>query len=130
MLRLAPIVALSAVLPLCANAQAKLPGMSWSSIAELPNLVGVWEVARGGGGSRGGQEPISLTPPYAAIQKTYQPTRPQDTPQSNCVPPGMPAIMGQPYPIEFLFTPGKVTILIEAYMQIRHIYTDGRKNPD
>lgn len=38
--------------------------------------------------------------------------------------------MGQPYPIEFLFTPGKVTILVEAYMQIRHIYTDGRKHPD
>jgi hypothetical protein len=38
--------------------------------------------------------------------------------------------MTQPYPIEFLFTPGKVTIVIEAYMQVRHIYTDGRKHPD
>jgi hypothetical protein len=42
----------------------------------------------------------------------------------------MPGIMTQPYPIELLFTPGKVTILIEAYMQIRHIYTDGRPLPD
>lgn len=37
--------------------------------------------------------------------------------------------MGQPYPMEFLLTPGQVTILIEAYNQIRHIYTDGRKLP-
>lgn len=27
-------------------------------------------------------------------------------------------------------TPGKVTIVIEAYTQVRHIYTDGRKLPD
>jgi len=38
--------------------------------------------------------------------------------------------MGQPYPMEFLLTPGKVTILIEAYMQVRHIYTDGRPLPE
>jgi hypothetical protein len=42
----------------------------------------------------------------------------------------MPGIMGQPYPMEFLLTPGQVTILIEAYNQIRHIYTDGRKLPE
>jgi hypothetical protein len=37
--------------------------------------------------------------------------------------------MGQPYPIEILLTPGKVTIVIEAYTQVRHIYTDGRALP-
>jgi hypothetical protein len=42
----------------------------------------------------------------------------------------MPAIMGQPYPMEFLLTPGKVTIVVEAYQQVRHIYTDGRKLPE
>ena len=42
----------------------------------------------------------------------------------------MPGIMGQPYPMEFLLTPGKVTIVIEAYTQVRHIYTDGRSLPD
>lgn len=38
--------------------------------------------------------------------------------------------MGQPYPMEFLLTPGKVTIVIEAYQQVRHIYTDGRPLPE
>jgi hypothetical protein len=42
----------------------------------------------------------------------------------------MPGIMTQPYPIEFLFTPGKVTILIEAYSQWRQIFTDGRAHPE
>ena len=37
--------------------------------------------------------------------------------------------MNQPYPMEFLLTPGKVTIVIEAYTQVRHIYTDGRPLP-
>jgi hypothetical protein len=45
------------------------------------------------------------------------------------LPPGLPAIMGQPYPIEFIMTPGKVTLVIEAYTQVRHIYTDGRPIP-
>ena len=43
----------------------------------------------------------------------------------------MPGIMmvGQ-YPIEFLFTPGRVTTHHEAWMQLRSIWTDGRKHPD
>lgn len=41
----------------------------------------------------------------------------------------MPGIMGQPYPMEFLLTPGQVTIVIEAYQQVRHIHTDGRPLP-
>jgi hypothetical protein len=50
---------------------------------------------------------------------------------SNCLPPGLPGIMGVPqYPIEFLFTPGRVTLHHEAWMQWRTIYTDGRGHPD
>ena len=105
------------------------PGKAWSAIANLPNFVGVWEVTRNRAGT-GQPAAISLTPKYEAMRKDYLANPPQDNPSANCVPPGMPDIMRQPYPIEFLFTPGKVTILIEAYMQIRHIYTDGRKHPD
>ncbi len=50
---------------------------------------------------------------------------------SYCQPPGMPGIMGVgQYPIEFLFTPGRVTMHFEAWMQWRNIFTDGRKHPD
>jgi hypothetical protein len=53
----------------------------------------------------------------------------QQTEAANCVPPGLPGIMTQPYPIEFLYQPGKVVMLTEAYMQFRHIFTDGRAHP-
>lgn len=50
--------------------------------------------------------------------------------QANCIPPGMPGIMRQPYPIEVLFTPNRVTIFAETYSQARRIYTDGRALPE
>ena len=86
--------------------------------------------ARGAGGrGRGGGGP-QLTPAAEARRKESQARAGQDSPATNCLPPGMPGIMGQPYPMEFLLTPGKVTIVIEAYQQVRHIYTDGRPLPD
>lgn len=123
------VFSMAAIAQSTAENTRKAPGNAWSAIANLPNFVGVWELSRNRAGG-GRPAPISLTPKYEAMQKAYQANPPQDSPAANCVPPGMPGIMGQPYPIEFLFTPGKVTILIEAYMQIRHIYTDGRKHPD
>lgn len=49
---------------------------------------------------------------------------------AQCVPPGMPGIMRMPYPIEFVMSPGRVTIFIETYSQARRIYTDGRPLPE
>ena len=105
----------------------------WSALAKLPDFTGVWEIGPGGGGGRGrGAAPQgpSLTPAAAAKRKELQSLGREDNQTANCVPPGMPGIMGQPYPMEFLLTPGKVTIVIEAYQQVRHIYTDGRALPD
>jgi hypothetical protein len=88
--------------------------------------------AAGGGAGRGrgaGLAGPSLTPAYAAKRKELQDLGREDNQTANCLPPGMPGIMGQPYPMEFLLTPGQVTIVIEAYQQVRHIYTDGRPLP-
>ena len=97
---------------------------------------GVWELDwqhSGLGGVRGASAP-KLTPvsqgkldAYRAAQKQGENEQGQ---QANCVPPGMPQIMTQPYPVEFLFTPGKVTIAIEAYSQMRRVFMDGRKHPE
>ncbi len=84
----------------------------------------------GAGGGRGRGGGMQLTPAADARRKEMQAKAGQDSPQANCLPPGMPGIMGQPYPMEFLLTPGKVTIVIEAYQQVRHIYTDGRPLPE
>jgi hypothetical protein len=108
---------------------SKLPGGTWDSIQKLPDLSGVWEMTFGSGGFAP-PPPFALTPKYAALLKAYQDAPPQDSQMSNCVPPGMPGIMAQPYPIEILFTPGMVTVIAEAFMQVRHIYTDGRGHPE
>ena len=116
-----------------ATAQSSPQGDTWESIAKLPDFGSVWE-ATFGGGPRGPGEPPALTPAYAAKLKEYQAAQQsgeiEDGPAANCVPNGMPSIMTQPYPMEILFTPGKITILIEAYAQWRQIFTDGRAHPE
>ncbi|HKV03860.1 MAG TPA: hypothetical protein VJO53_02005 [Candidatus Acidoferrales bacterium] len=110
----------------------------WAALAKLPDFTGVWEIPLGGATITnpaagippvGRRTPPSLTPEYAAKKKALQTTAPEDNESANCLPPGMPEIMAQPYPLEFLLTPGQVTIVIEAYSQVRHIYTDGRPLP-
>jgi hypothetical protein len=126
----------------------------WSALAKLPDFSGVWERGGGGGGRGAGAAPTagrgnapppgaapgagargrggpSFTPQSEALRAAAaRAPQPEDNATANCLPPGMPGIMGQPYPMEFLLTPGKVTIVIEAYTQVRHIYTDGRSLPD
>lgn len=85
--------------------------------------------AAGGAGRAGRGGGPSLTPAYAAKAQARAAEPAGDAQAANCLPPGLPAIMNQPYPMEFLLTPGQVTIVIEAYSQVRHIYTDGRPLP-
>ena len=115
-------------------APAQVQGRTWAEVARLPDFTtGIWEIPLGPGAFTPGAQPV-LTPAYAARLKAYADDQKagkiQDSPSANCVPPGMPQIMGQPYPIEIFYKPGQVTIQIEAYQQVRHIYTDGRRHPD
>jgi hypothetical protein len=124
-----------------AIAQSGNQGRTWAQVAKLPDFTtGIWEIPLGGPRPPGARSPFTpppppqLTPEYAAKLKAFNEAKAagheQDNPSANCVPPGMPEIMGQPYPIEFFFGPGQVAIQAEAYQQIRHIYTDGRGHPD
>jgi hypothetical protein len=118
---------------------AKAPtAADWAALAKLPDFTGVWELSFGGGrgGGRGAARGAGaipqgpqLTAAATAKRKELQSAPREDNQTANCLPPGMPGIMGQPYPMEFLLTPGLVTIVIEAYTQVRHIYTDGRPLP-
>jgi hypothetical protein len=113
-------------------------GDTWASIAKLPDWQGIWELDwQHGGLAAARPAPPKLTPEAKAKQDAYRKAQTSgqnlQPDQANCLPPGMPQVMTQPYPIEFLYAPGKVVIAIEAYMQFRHIYTDGRplpKDPD
>ncbi len=124
----------------------------WAAVAKLPDFTGVWESPLGAtslvippGAAKPNSEktastskfpsfpmrqPLPLTPDWAAKVQALRAHAGEDTTAANCLPPGMPEIMGQPYPYEFLLTPGQVTIVGEAYMIVRHIYTDGRTLPE
>jgi hypothetical protein len=135
---LAAVWTASLAIGVMAQAPATRPAPTaaeWSALAKLPDFNGVWEIGGGGGGrgrgggGRGGPSGPQLTPAAEAARKALLAKGAEDNQTANCLPPGMPGIMGQPYPMEFLLTPGKVTIVIEAYQQVRHIYTDGRALP-
>jgi hypothetical protein len=113
-----------------ANAEA----VDYAGLAALPDWRGMW-LPNGRSTLDGGEEPV-LTDEYrhryeayqAAVARGENPELNERT--SNCLPPGMPSVMTQPYNVMFLFTPGKVTVLQEAYMQVRTIFTDGRPLPE
>jgi hypothetical protein len=105
----------------------------YAALAKLPDLTGIWYPDWGAlFGSRG--TPPQLTPAAKAKLDEYNAKYKEHGPplyaQAACLPPGMPGIMNQPYPIDISYQPGRVTLYAEAYEQPRWIYTDGRKLPD
>ena len=154
-MRVPIVVALVVGLSAAAQAQQKAPILKppteadWVALSKLPDFTGVWEQtfgpppgrgagapargaapAAGRGRGRGAFAQPQLTPAYEEKRKAIMAKGAEDKDTANCLPPGMPGIMGQPYPMEFLLTPGQVTIVIEAYSQVRHIFTDGRPLPE
>jgi hypothetical protein len=110
----------------------KSPEPAYASLDSLPDWSGIWTPNFSVLANPTGEQP-ALTPQTAAKYKASQEAEARNeepaTDSANCVPPGMPTVMFQPYDIEFLFTPGRVTIIQEAYMQVRRVFTDGRSHP-
>ncbi len=116
------------------------PSNPYAALAKLPDWNGVWDVTRVP--AQPGEPPPAqpkLTPNYEKQWDKYQALNRKQkglnfvSEVASCIPPGVPQSMTEPYPIEFLFTPGRVTILIETYGLTRRIYTDGSplpENPD
>src|SRR5688500_4839001 len=67
----------------------------WAALARLPDFTGVWEISPG---PRAAASSPSLTPVYEAKRAAYLAAPPEDSETANCLPAGMPGIMGQPYP--------------------------------
>ena len=113
-------------------------GESWDSIKLLPDFGGVWAPPLPGtkGVVQPKNEPPSFTPAYKAKLDAFNASKAKgentQTDHANCAPFAYPSSMGL-YPIEFLVTPGKVTIAIETDSQMQRIFTDGRpinEDPD
>jgi hypothetical protein len=115
---------------------AKTPAPAdWAALAKWPDFTtGVWQIDWGALFRPGGRPvPPTLTPDYDAKEKAFVAGQSKgenvQNENANCVPPGVPGIMQMPYPLEFIYSPGRVTIGIETDSQVRRIYM-GAKHPD
>jgi len=98
--------------------------------ANMPDITGSWERARDASIPAAPQPP--LKPQY---QKEYQ-AKLQKFREANqkgepiadhvvmCLPDGMPGMMSGPFPMEILQSKGQVTMIQEAYTQVRRILLD------
>jgi hypothetical protein len=114
------------------NVGASYPKGNYAALNALPDWGGVWTLDRPAPVPR--ERPV-LKGKYLQDHLAWQSEVKKNNgvvPRvgSNCMPPGMPGLLsvGQ-YPMEFLFTPGRITTHHEAWMQWRVIYTDGRPHP-
>jgi len=111
------------------------PAASWAR--QPVDLTGAWQ--RYGFISRPGVDPryaappegkLMLRPAYAKRYNTRTKAeeasdaagKPIAAPGVDCLPYGMPEMMSAIYPLEILQTPGQVTIIAEAFSQVRYIY--------
>jgi hypothetical protein len=62
---------------------------------------------------------LPLTPSAAAARAAFDPLR--DEPTANCAPKGMPFIMEQPYPMEFVKDGDDILMRMEEYDTVRRI---------
>src|SRR6516165_327263 len=95
-----------------------------------PDITGSWERARDAS-----IPPQSQPPLKGQYQKEYQ-AKLQVLREANqkgepiadhvvmCLPDGMPGMMSGPFPMEILQSKGQVTVIQEAYTQVRRILLD------
>jgi hypothetical protein len=108
-------------------------GRTWNSIKKLPDWSGVWvladeswtEAAQAAEGEDGGRMP--LTSRYLSI-RAGNPLESGQENEHKCIPVGMPESTGIPIGHEYLFTPGRVTVIFENGI-VRRIDTSGRPHP-
>jgi hypothetical protein len=112
-----------------------------------PDFSGTWAPYRGGPNVRGGSDPklappqptpLVLKPQYA---KPYEERRAADaaatgrgeqlaTGAITCMPYGMPSMMSVAvYPLEIIQTPKQMTMIQEAFSEVRRVYLDKAQMP-
>jgi hypothetical protein len=106
----------------------------WSELAKLPDWSGVWTPNVSDQARREKADPIPWNRKAAAEIAQLEAQEKAGNPKGlfvNCLPESMPSWMLLTHnALEFLYTPGRVTILGEADgNRLRRIYTDGRPHP-
>lgn len=147
----------SALATEAAKSSPKSPqGLTWYSIAKLPDWSGVWALDLEGhtyagvesfpaatleridpdyasrglsaaaiGRIRSANQSIPLNSKYREMWSSFGRAGQENL--ARCLPAGVPGVMLHTIKMEFLFTPGRVTLLTENG-EVRRIFTDGRKH--
>jgi hypothetical protein len=107
----------------------------WANLAKLPDWSGVWTPNISDQNGQIARNPIPWKPEIARQVQHLIAEEAAGRPKGlfiDCLPEAMPSWMLITHnALEFLFTPGRVTMLGESDgNRIRRIYTDGRKHPD
>jgi hypothetical protein len=114
-----------------------------SPVYAQADLSGVWAPYRAGRGadpalSPAPPSPIVLKPTYAKPYETRRAAEdeaakrgePLATPAVGCVPYGMPRMMAvASYPVEIIQRPQQITIVTEAFSEVRRVYLDKPQLP-
>src|SRR5689334_20419198 len=120
-----------------------LPFVMAQSAKNPPDFTGVWGSFRGGKGPNAKFAPppagqLLLKPEYA---KPYEARRAAEADANKrgeqlanssaaCVPYGMPQMMSVAvYPVEFIQTPTQITVISEAFTEVRRIYMNRVQEP-
>ena len=128
-----PAVVLAAMIVLGSGLAAQAP----------PDITGAWEPMGGGRGADPKAAPpppgpVVLKPQYAPAwdakrQADAEATKRGEPPASAavlCSPYGMPRMMAvASYPVEILQTRGQITIVTEAFSEVRRVYMDEPQQP-
>jgi hypothetical protein len=106
----------------------------WAAIARLPDLSGIWTPGPMDKFLPGNTTAPPWKPEIARQVEALQRLEADGSPQNiyvNCLPEGLPSSVTQTLnSVEFLITPGRVTILGEFDgNRLRRIFTDGRPHP-
>jgi len=96
----------------------------------IPDITGAWEQTRDA--TAPASQQAQLKPEYLkqkqaltqAVNDAIARGEPLATSTQRCLGDGMPGMMGGPFPMEILQSKGQVTIIQEAYTQVRRIYLD------
>jgi hypothetical protein len=138
MVGVATVVAMSAATAAFAagDPEINLPPQpaEWAALAQLPDWSGVWTPTLKDQDARMKSNPIPWNAAAAAEIAKLVAAEKAGNPKGlfvNCLPEAMPSWMLITHnALEFLFTPGRVTLLGESDgNRLRRIYTDGRPHP-
>jgi hypothetical protein len=108
---------------------ARLPGMTYESLRALPDWSGWWAMRPSGENSLAARPPPMKPEDLARLRAARATPDAHADPGRFCRPEQFVGVNVRPAPsIEFLFTPGRVTLTNELGA-VRRIYTDGRGFP-